>query len=355
MFKNRVTDILGIEYPILEGGMAIAGNGELAAAISNGGGLGVVSANPGWSPMDERIENVRHHIRRARELTNKPIGANVPLFFLDNFADRQIAMLLEEKVDVVITSGGSPRILTPTLKKAGIKMIHVVSNVRQAIGAQAAGVDIVVCEGYEAGGIEGADELTTMVLTPLVVDAVDIPVVAAGGIADGRGYMAAMALGAEGIQMGTAFLAASECHVHQRFKEAIVNSGDAATLMTQRILGRLSRVLKTDFTQKMYEMDRRNAVDELKALIASVPPSIVGRNPSPTINGQYRVQMLGDLENGDGAAGQSAALVRNIRRAADIIADVISEAEAIARRWGALGAGASASAESKPAGLRSTA
>ncbi len=340
MFSNRVTDILGIRYPILEGGMAIAGNGELAAAVSNGGGLGVVAANPGWSPMTERIENVRQHIRRAKALTDKPVGANVPLFFLDNFANHQIAMLIEEKVDVVITSGGSPKILTGKLKAAGIKMIHVVSNVRQAIAAQAAGVDIVVCEGYEAGGIEGADEITTMVLTPLVAQAVDIPVVAAGGIADGRGFMAAMALGAEGVQMGTAFLAASECHVHPRFKEAIVNSPDAATVMTQRILGRLSRVLKTDFTVKMVDMDRRNAIDELKDLIASVPPSIIGSNPSPTINGQYRVQMLGDLENGDGAAGQSAALVKEVKGAADIIAEVIAGAEAIACRWGGIAAAA---------------
>ena len=333
MFRNRVTDILGIDHPILEGGMAIAGNGELAAAVSNGGGLGVVSANPGWSPMTERVENVRQHIRLARKLTSRPIGANVPLFFLDSFADHQVSMLIEEKVDVVVTSGGSPKILTGTLKKAGIKMIHVVSNVRQAIAAQAAGVDIVVCEGYEAGGVEGADELTTMVLTPLVVDAVDIPVVAAGGIADGRGFMAAMALGAEGVQMGTAFLASAECHVHQRFKQAIVESDDAATVMTQRILGRLSRVLKTEFTRRMYDMDRRHAVDELKELIASVPPSIIGSHPSPTINGQYRVQMLGDLENGDGAAGQSAALVRRIKTAAEVIADVIAGAEAISRQW----------------------
>ena len=340
MFKNRVTDILGIRFPILEGGMSMAGNGELAAAVSNGGGLGVVSANPGWSALEDRIENVRRHIRRARELTSNPIGANVPLFFLENFAERQVSMLIEEKLDVVVTSGGSPKILTSTLKQAGIKIIHVVSNVKQAIAAEAAGVDMVVCEGYEAGGIEGADELTTLVLTPLVVDAVRIPVVAAGGIADGRGFMAALALGAEGVQMGTAFLASSECHVHQRFKEAIVNSGDTATVMTQRVLGRLSRVLKTKFTTRMYEMDRCNAVDDLKALIASVPPAIVGINPTPTINGQFRVQMLGDMENGDGAAGQSAALVREIKSAADVIADVIAEAEAIARTWGTLASGA---------------
>lgn len=339
MFASRVTEILGIRYPILEGGMAIAGNGDLAAAVSNGGGLGVVAANPGWSPMTERIENVRRHIRRAKELTDKPVGANVPLFFLDNFANNQVSMLIEEKVDVVITSGGSPKILTGKLKDAGIKMIHVVSNVRQAVAAQAAGVDIVVCEGYEAGGVEGADELTTMVLTPLVVDAVDIPVVAAGGIADGRGLMAALALGAEGVQMGTAFLAASECHVHPRFKQAICESPDTATVMTQRILGRLSRVLKTDFTMKMVEYDRRYAVEELKAHIESVPPSIIGSNPSPTINGQYRVQMLGDLEHGDGAAGQSAALVKAVKPAAQIIAEVIGGAQVIAAQWAANGAG----------------
>jgi len=336
MFKSRVTEILGIEHPVLEGGMSLAGNGELAAAVSNAGGLGIVSANPGWSSMDDRLDNVRQHIRIAKSLTDKPIAANVPLFFVDNFAQRHVAMLIEEKVEVVTTSGGSPKILTALLKNAGIKVIHVVGNVKQALAAEAAGVDLVVCEGYEAGGIEGPDELTTLVLTPLVVDALKIPVVAAGGIADGRGFMAAMALGAEGVQLGTAFLASSECHVHPNFKQAIVSSTDTATVMTQRALGRLSRVLRTEYTSKMAEMDRRGAVDEIRALIASVPATLTGKTPTPTFNGQFRGQMYGDLVNGEGAAGQSAALVREVKTAAAVIHDMLAEAEEIARRWGQL-------------------
>ena len=328
MMQNRVTDILGIRYPIVEGGMSIAGNGLLAAAVSNGGGLGVVSSNPGWSPVASRIENVQYHIREARNNTKLPIGANVPLFHVGEYAERHIEMLIEESVEVVVTSGGSPKKLTPRLKAAGVTVMHVVGNAKQAKAAEDAGVDVVVCEGYEAGGIESPDELTTFVMTPIVADAVSLPVIAAGGIADGRGYLAALALGAEGVQVGSAFMATTECHVHPRFKQALVDSTDVATLMTTRSLGKLSRVLKTDLTMKMVELERRGAIDELKALMQSVPSRVEQIAGAQSIGAHYRGQMEGDLETGEGAAGQGVALVREVKSAAEFIADMVAEADA---------------------------
>jgi len=245
MIKTRVTELLGIETPIIEGGMAIAGNGELAAAVSNGGGLGVVSSNPGWSKQSERTENVRQHLRRAKALTEKPLCANMSLQLIGKNPERHLDMLVEEGVKIVVTSGGSPGVLTQTAKDYGLTVMHVVANVRQARRSEDSGVDIVICEGYEAGGIEGADEVTSMVLIPSVVAAVSIPVVGAGGFGSGRGMVAALALGAEGIQMGSAFLATTVCHVHQNFKQAIVAADDTGTVMIQRMIGRLSRVIKT--------------------------------------------------------------------------------------------------------------
>jgi enoyl-[acyl-carrier protein] reductase II len=304
--------------------MAIAGNGELAAAVSNGGGLGVISSNPGWANVEDRTENVRAHIKRAKALTHKPLGANFPLFILGEYAQRHFEMLVEEGIRVVACSGGSPKAMTRQFKDAGMTVLHVVGNVKQARAAEDAGVDLVVCEGYEAGGVENPDELTTMVLTPCVVDAVKIPVLAAGGIADARGLLAAFALGAEGVQMGSAFLATHECHVHDDFKQAIVRSGDTATVMTQRALGRLSRALKTELTLKMVELDRRGAADELRALLASHPS---GRDP------QYRGQMEGDMVHGEPAAGQAVALVREIKSASELVRDLVRGAERILESW----------------------
>jgi enoyl-[acyl-carrier protein] reductase II len=280
--------------------------------------------------VEERTENVRAHIRRAKALTTRPIGANFPIFILGEYADRHLEMLLEEGIRIVACSGGSPKAMTRKFKDAGLTVLHVVGNVKQARAAEDAGVDIVVCEGYEAGGVENPDELTTMVLTPCVVDAVKIPVIAEGGIADGRGVVAAFALGAQGVQMGSAFLATRECHVHAAFKQAIVESVDTATVMTQRALGRLSRAMKTQLTLRMQELDRRGAVEELKTLLAAAPP---GKDA------QYRGQMEGDMVHGEPAAGQAVALVREIKSASDVVRDAMAGAQAIVRAWsGANGA-----------------
>ncbi|AUW59678.1 hypothetical protein C1T17_17900 [Sphingobium sp. SCG-1] len=342
MFSTRVTEILGIKHPIVEGGMTMAGNGELAAAVSGGGGLGVISTNPGWTSKSERVETVRRHIRIARELTDKPIGANMTLTYFDEFAQNQLKMLIEEKIDVVTTSAGNPKLVLPHLKAAGIKSICVVSNVKQALSAQRAGADIVACEGYEAGGLEGPDELTTMVLTPLVVDALDIPVIAAGGIGDGRAFMAALALGAEGVQMGTAFIAAAECAAHRNVKEAIVASTDLASLIIHRSRGQLSRVLRTPFTEKVHELDKRHAEEELQALMGSGPR--VDTDTPANFNRGYRGQMLGDLETGYSSVGQVAGMLKGIKPAAKVISDIIAEAEEIAHQWAARVPGRRASA-----------
>lgn len=331
MFNTRVTELLGIKHPILLGGMTMNGNGELAAAVSNGGGLGVVAANPGWSDKSVRVETVRRHIRRARELTDKPLGANLTLMLFDEFAQNHMAMLIEEKIDVVTTSGGNPRKALPYFKEAGIKTLCVVSSVRQAVAAQEGGADMVICEGYEAGGLEGADELTTMVLTPLVSRAVDIPVISAGGIGSGQGFMAAMALGAEGVQMGTAFLPTVECNAHKATKQAIVSSGDVASLIMHRSTGVLSRVLKTDFTTMIHEIDKRNEKDKLRELMGGGQRA--DKDKPEVFNRAYRGQMLGDLETGYTAVGQVAGILTEIKPAARVIADIIAEAEDIVAEW----------------------
>ena len=348
MWKTRVTEILGIDYPILEGGMAIAGNGELAAAVSNAGGLGMISSNPGWAPLEDRTENVRRHIRRAKELTDRPFGANFPIFILSDIADRHIDMLVEEGIKVVTQSGGNPKLHTRRMKDAGITVLHVVGNVKQALAAEAAGADIVVAEGYEAGGVNSPDEITSMILTPCVVDALSIPVATAGGIADGRGLVAALALGAEAVQMGSAFLATYECHVHDDFKNAIVDAKDNGTLITQRAIGRLSRGLRNPFTEKMKELDRRGDVAEIKAFLGEAMNKGDKTN-TPTIDVQYQGQMEGDLENGEAALGQTAGLIREVRSAGDVVRAVVAQATEVLERWDRR---ASPGTDSEPEALR---
>jgi len=236
-------------------------------------------------------------------------------------------MLVEEGVKIVVTSGGSPGVLTQTAKDYGLTVMHVVANVRQARRSEDSGVDIVICEGYEAGGIEGADEVTSMVLIPSVVAAVSIPVVGAGGFGSGRGMVAALALGAEGIQMGSAFLATTECHVHQNFKQAIVAADDTGTVMIQRMIGRLSRVIKTPRALQFQDMDKRGAVDEMETLMAAAP-SDANIEKAPTMDAQWHGQMGGDMVEGEAAAGQSIAFVQEIKSASDVVRDIAAEAEA---------------------------
>ena len=334
MWNTRVTEILGIQYPIIEGGMAVAGNGELAAAVSNAGGLGVVSSNPGGLSAAQRIENVRDHIGRTKSLTDKPFGVNFPIFILADDADAYGDMVIEEGVTVAACSGGSPKVFTKKFKDAGLTVLHVVASVRQALSAQEAGVDIVVAEGFEAGGVNSPDEVTTIVLTPAVAAALDVPVVAAGGIGDARGFMAAMALGAEGVQMGSAFVPTVECHVHQSFKDAIVAAQDTDTLITQRALGRISRCLKTPFTLSLRDMDRRGAADEMKEFLREAARRNRKKAAGASAHGvDHSGQMDGDGEAGQMSIGQVAGLITEVKSARRVVEDIINGASEIVQRW----------------------
>lgn len=318
MWKTRVCDILGVKYPILQGGMTMAGNPELAAAISNAGALGMVGANPGWMPLEQREDNLRRAVRKTKSLTAKPFGVNMTLQAMEALAGRLIDIALEEGVKIIACSGGSPKLYTKKIKDAGAVSIHVLGNAKQAQTAEACGVDIVVGEGYEAGGFNSHDELTTFVLVHYLADAVKIPVVAAGGICDARGFLAALALGAEGVQIGTRFIVTKECHVHPKFKDAIVAAQDTDTIVIMRALGHVERSLKSEYTAKILDMDRRGAVEEEKTFI--------GRGRS------REGQLLGDAVNGNMSAGQNAGMIKDIPSAAEVVQRIMAGIDAEVKR-----------------------
>ena len=233
MKKTRVCELLGIEYPIIQGGMSLIANAELAAAVSNAGGLGIISPNAGEPDWGTIADNLRSQLRKAKDLTDKPFAMNFPIELIGE--DRSlIDIAIEEGIRVVTTGAGSPALHTQYLKEHGVKVLHVVASVRHAKGAERNGVDAVIAEGYESGGLNSPNELTTFVLVPQVVDAVSIPVLAAGGICDARGFAAVLALGAEGVQMGTRFIATHECIADQDYKDAVVAANDTATVITGR-------------------------------------------------------------------------------------------------------------------------
>ncbi|MGQ9497317.1 MAG: enoyl-[acyl-carrier-protein] reductase FabK [Desulfotomaculales bacterium] len=312
MLQTRLCEVLGIEYPVIQGGMAWVSTAELAAAVSEGGGLGIIGA--GNAPPDW----VREEIRKARSLTRKPFGVNVML--LSPFADEVMRVLIEERVPVVATGAGNPGKYVGVLHEAGAKVIPVVASVTLARRLERVGVDAVVAEGMESGGHIG--EVTTMVLVPQVVDAVSIPVIAAGGIADGRGVAAALALGAEGVQLGTRFICAAECTVHPRVKEFILRAKDRDTVVTGRPTGHPVRCLRNKLTRKFEELEARCApVEELEALGV----------------GKLRAAMVeGDVEYGSVMAGQCAAMIREIKPAGEIIRELVSQAEEVLGRLGRL-------------------
>jgi len=307
MKRTRICDLLGIEYPIIQGGMTWVANAELAAAVSAAGALGLISPNAGMALDGDLVEHLRSQIRKAKNLTNKPFGVNLPIQTLE--VKDLIGVIVEEGVKVVTVSAGSPALYTAIFKEAGVKVLHVVASVRHAKSAERHGVDAVIAEGYEAGGHNGADELPTMILVPQVVDAVSIPVVAAGGIADARGLVAALALGAEGVQMGTRFVATRECIAHPNFKNAIIKASDTGTAITGRKLGP-ARILKGEFASKMLELEGRGATpEELLAFIGT---------------GRARTgQLDGDLVEGEAYCGAIAGMVKEIVSAGDVVRDLV--------------------------------
>ena len=256
--KTRVCDVLGIEHPILQGGMGGISNGELAAAVSNAGGLGIIS--PVFGPPEAWLDYEREQIAKARSLTPNPFGINISIEA--PLAQERIDVALQEGIKVMTTAAGSPSKFTKYIKEAGAKVIHVVTAAKHATKAEDAGVDAVIASGCEGGGLLSRDELTTMVLVPQVVDAVKIPVIAAGGIADARGLAAALALGAEGVQMGTRFLATEECMIHANYKKAILEAGSTDAAVVGRKGFVPARVLKNKMSQEIEGLESRGASPE---------------------------------------------------------------------------------------------
>ena len=312
MIKSELCSLLGIKYPVFQGGMAWVADGKLAAAVSNGGGLGIIGA--GNAPGSF----VREQIHIARSLTDKPIGVNIML--LSPFIDEVAAVVTEEKVEVVTTGAGNPSKYIRTWIEAGIKVIPVVPSVAMAKLMTRLGASALIAEGGESGGHVG--ELTTMVLVPQVCDATNLPVIAAGGIADGRGVAAAFMLGACGVQMGTRFLSAYECNIHPNYKAKILKANDLATMVTGKRLGHPVRSLRTTFARKYWDAEYGGMSDEdLEALGVGTLRAAVKD---------------GDEEKGSFLAGQIASMVKKEQPAAEIIKEIMEEAEPIlkgASKW----------------------
>ncbi len=259
--KTQITEILDIEYPIIQAGMVWVSGWKLASAVSNCGGLGLIGSG------SMKPELLKEHITKCKNATSKPFGVNIPLLRGD--ADELVKVTIEEGVKIVFTSAGHPKKYSQLLKENGIKLIHVVPNIKFALKAQEAGCDAVVGEGVEAGGHNGADQITTMALIPQLVDALEIPIIAAGGIADGRGILAAMSLGASGVQIGTRFAATVESSAHDNYKRKILESKDVDTTLAFARIG-LMRMIKNDFAERAIKAEREGWDDEkLKELLAS--------------------------------------------------------------------------------------
>ncbi|MDY6917100.1 MAG: nitronate monooxygenase [Chloroflexota bacterium] len=307
MKRTRLCDLLGVEYPIIQGGMNWIANAELAAAVSNAGGLGVISPTARMKLEDDLEQNLRDEIRKTQGLTDRPFAVNFPLQTPD--VDKLIEAAIELGVRVVTTSAGNPALYTARLKEAGLTVLHVVASVRHAQGAEKRGVDAVIAEGFEAGGHNGFDELSTFVLVPQVADAVSVPVVAAGGIADARGLVAALALGADGVQIGTRFVATHECAAHQNFKDEVVGAIDTGTVITGRRLGP-TRGLKNEFTALLTEMEAAGATPE--ELLVTVG---LGRSRSGELDG--------NTKDGELYCGSIAGMVTEIVGAADVVRSLV--------------------------------
>ena len=305
MIKSRVCDMLGIQYPVFQGGMAWVADASLAAAVSNAGGLGLISS------INAGTEAVRQEIRRCRELTDRPFGVNIMLQAPN--AGEIASMVVEEGVKILTTGAGSPVQYMAMWKEAGIKVIPVVASVALALKMQAAGADAIVAEGAESGGHVG--ELHTMPLIPQIVDAVDIPVIAAGGICDGRGAAAAFMLGADAIQVGTRFLSAEECNVHQEYKDKILKATDVSTIVTGKSLGHPVRSLKTPFSRTFSKMENDPSVNQDEILAFG--------------SGALRKAVQEGDRNGSYMAGECAGMVSRIEPAKAIVDDLIHGAERV--------------------------
>jgi len=302
-FSNRITKLFKIDYPIVQAGMVWASGWRLASAVSNAGALGMIGSGSMYPDV------LKEHIQRCRSATSRSFGVNVPLLYPD--IDKHIQICIEENVKIVFTSAGNPKTWTGVLKEKGITVVHVVSSSKFAKKAEESGCDAVVAEGFEAGGHNGREETTSMVLVPAVVDAVQIPVLAAGGIVRGRQMLAAMVMGAEGVQMGSRFVASEEASSHAEFKKAVIDSNEGDTILTMKQLTPV-RVIKNKFYEEIMQAELRGAtVDELK--------TILGRARAK------RGMFEGDLAQGELEIGQGSSLLHDILPAAEIVKNVWAE------------------------------
>lgn len=303
MTKNKITQLFQIQYPIVQGGMIWNSGWRLASAVSNAGGLGLIGAGSMYPDV------LREHIQKCKKATEKPFGVNVPMLYPN--LEEIITIIVEEGVKIVFTSAGNPKTYTSFLKEKGITVVHVVSSVKFALKAQEAGVDAVVAEGFEAGGHNGREETTTFTLIPMVKEKIAIPLIAAGGIATGRGMLAAMVLGADGVQVGSRFAASEESSAHPAFKEEIVKALEGDTVLTLKELAPV-RLIKNKFFQDLQQLYAENpSVEQLKELL--------GRARAK------RGMFEGDLEEGELEIGQISGLIHDIKPAGVIVEEMVKE------------------------------
>jgi len=316
MFKTRITEMFGIEYPIIQGAMQWLSRAELVSAVSNAGGLGIIS-----SLTFPTVKELRREIKKTRDMTDKPFAVNVTLLPTThpvNYAE-YINAAIEEGVNIIETSGRSPEPYMKLLKEARVKVMHKVARVRDARTAERLGVDAITITSVEAGGHPGMEEVTSLVRIPIAVDSVKIPVIAAGGIGDARGFIAALALGAEGVLLGTRFMVSQECPLHHKIKQWLLQAKETDTLMIERSIENAARVLKTDFSLRLLQMEERGAT--LEELL-------------PLISGERgkRSYISGDVNDAVIFCGQVAGLIHEIPSVGEIIDGIISEAKLIGER-----------------------
>lgn len=303
--QNRITELFGIQYPIIQAGMIWNSGWRLASAVSNSGGLGIIGAGSMYP------EVLGEHIIKCKKATDHPFGVNVPMLYPN--LEEIIEIIIEEGVKIVFTSAGNPKIQTSKLKDNGITVVHVVSSVKFALKAQEAGVDAIVAEGFEAGGHNGRDETTTLTLIPMVKEQIKIPIIAAGGIATGRGMLAAMVLGADGVQVGSRFVASEESSAHRSFKDVVVNAKEGDTKLTLKELTPV-RMIRNKFYEDIAELYKTGpSVEQLQELL--------GRTRAK------RGMFEGDLEEGELEIGQISGLIHEIKPAAIIIEEMMAEFE----------------------------
>ncbi len=301
--QNKITKLFNIKYPVIQGGMVWISGYKLASAVSNAGGLGLIGAGSMYPNV------LREHIQKCKKATDKPFGVNIPLFYPQ--IDEIIKIIIDEGIKIVFTSAGNPKLYTKYFQKHDIKVVHVVSSVKFALKSQEAGVDAIVAEGFEAGGHNGREETTTFTLIPMVKEKINIPLIAAGGIASGRGMLAAMVLGADGVQIGSRFVASEESSAHINFKNSVVKTEDAGTDLTLKELIPV-RLIKNKFYHQVQDLySKKPNTEQLKVLL--------GRARAK--KGMFE----GDLENGELEIGQIAGLIHKIKPAAKIIEEIVSE------------------------------